>query len=66
MTDKSYPTVPEYPLPAPALRAPLTARRADAERREARPVDPSDLREALTEAISESIARKARQRRYTP
>ena len=66
MTDPTRPVVPTYPLPVSALRAPLTARQAGAARTEARQEEPSAEREALAETISAAIARKARQRRYTP
>lgn len=60
----SFPTVAAYPLPA-ALRAPLPARPADAPAPDASPHQPETTAEALAPQISQIIARRARQRRYT-
>lgn len=68
MTEGIYPTVAGYPLPAAELRAPLRATErgsADDARKAAYP-DTNELCEAMTPLISAAIARKARQRRYTP
>ena len=66
MTDHAFPAVASYPLPEAALRAPLPAPdKADAETA-ASPNDPLSPDEALLETISAAIARRARQRRYTP
>lgn len=68
MAERAFPTVAGYPLPAAELRAPLRAAAlddADPARETAFP-DTNDLCEALTPLISAAIARKARQRRYTP
>ncbi|MBQ8202216.1 MAG: hypothetical protein IJZ74_10690 [Clostridia bacterium] len=71
MTDlySPLPVVADTPLPVPELRAPLYA--ADASpasqvRRWDDLPDISGLCDLLEPAISAAIARKARQRRYTP
>lgn len=67
MRDADFPQVVSYPLPQ-ELRAPLQApeqkSRGKTEDRQAPEIN--DLCEALAPLISASIARKARQRRYTP
>ena len=68
MAERSFPTVPGYPLPSTALRTPLRTAAQDRQQlthQNAAP-DPNDLCEAMTPLISAVIARKARQRRYTP
>ncbi len=64
MTDR-LPTATVYPLPVSELRAPLTAPQQKENRSDPTP-DMNALCEALEPLISEAIARKARQRRYTP
>lgn len=68
MTDPAYPTAATYPLPEGALRSPLRPpeREASGEGRTSPLPDESALCEALTPLISTAIARRARQRRYTP
>lgn len=60
-----FPIMKTWPLPEEALRAP---RKIPAEAAPIQPAaaDPRDLSEELTPAISAEIARRARQRRYTP
>lgn len=68
MTESFRPAVPTWELPASALRAPLP-QEAAASAPNAEPPFPYDeesLCEALTPLISAAIARKARQRRFTP
>lgn len=64
----SHPTAAVYPLPERELRAPLhvSALSAPETTDEARQSNPNALSEALTPLISTAIARRARQRRYTP
>lgn len=68
MAERDFPTVADYPLPAAELRTPLRPAERDSPgtRREAAFPDANDLCEAMTPLISAAIARKARQRRYTP
>lgn len=68
MTDKTelFPRVPETALPASLLRAPLAARDPSDTARDPSAADPHALCEAMAPLISAAIARKARQRRYTP
>ena len=69
MTDPiiSLPLVTEIPLPDTVLRAPLRRRQAaEPPSPDAPAADPAALCEVLEPLISASIARKARQRRYTP
>ena len=60
------PHVPEAPLPEAQLTAPLPRPRDPTTADEATFPAPHDLSEALEPLISAAIARKARQRRYTP
>lgn len=60
------PRVPKAPLPEAQLAAPLARSRVPSAADEATFPDPRDLSEALEPLISAAIARKARQRRYTP
>lgn len=68
MAERAFPAVAGYPLPAAELRAPLRAAERDSadDTREAAYPDTNELCEAMTPLISAAIARKARQRRYTP
>lgn len=66
MTDHAFPAVASYPLPAEALRAPLPSPDKASAETAASPNDPRSRDEALLETISAAIARRARQRRYTP
>lgn len=67
MRDADFPQVVSYPLPK-ELRAPLRApeqkSRDKTEERQAPEIN--NLCETLAPLISAAIARKARQRRYTP
>lgn len=63
MTD--FPIMKTWPLPEEALRAPRKIP-AEAAIPHATSGEPRDLSEELTPAISAEIARRARQRRYTP
>lgn len=65
MTSKPIPTVAAYPLPLAALRAPLPARTADAAPQASDPPSHHTTAPAQATQISEIIARRARQRRYT-
>lgn len=56
----------DTPLPEAALRAPLQPLAASEQPRHADPLHADDLAALLEPIISASIARKARQRRYTP
>lgn len=69
MTDPiiSLPLVTEIPLPDTVLRAPLRRQQAaEPPLPDAPAADPAALCEVLEPLISAAIARKARQRRYTP
>lgn len=69
MTDPiiSLPVVAAIPLPDTVLRAPLRRRQAtEPPSPDAAAADPAALCEVLEPLISAAIARKARQRRYTP
>jgi len=66
MTDATFPSVASYPLPDAALRAPLATPDKPSADAAATPNDPQSRNEALLETISAAIARRARQRRYTP
>ncbi|MBR3763071.1 MAG: hypothetical protein IKK57_00795 [Clostridia bacterium] len=64
MTSAPFPTVAVYPLPASVAALPDAAPgTADAE---APPTEKSGGQEELIQAVSDAIARRARQRRYTP
>lgn len=60
------PHVPDTPLPVTQLSAPLPPRNDPSSSAASMPADPHDLSESLEPLISAIIARKARQRRYTP
>ena len=64
----SHPTAAVDPLPERELRAPLrvSALSTPETTDEAQQSTPNALSEALTPLISAAIARRARQRRYTP
>lgn len=69
MTDPiiSLPVVAAIPLPDTVLRAPLRRQQAaEPPSPDAAAADPAALCEVLEPLISAAIARKARQRRYTP
>lgn len=67
MSTTTFPTVAAYPLPTDDLRTPLKPRPAPSiDARQAAQPDPSALSEAMAPAISAAIARRAKQRRYTP
>ena len=66
MTHSPFPTVAAYPLPtftSAAARNAFAAQRVPAETPAA---EVSDDRDSLVQAVSDAIARRARQRRYTP
>lgn len=65
MTSNLTPTVAAYPLPITALRTPLPARTADAAPQANDPPFHHTTAQAQATLISEIIARRARQRRYT-
>lgn len=64
MTSTFFPTVATWPLPAVSLRTPLPAREAD---KPAQLSAGSDDRtdDDLARQVSDAIARRVRQRRYT-
>lgn len=64
MTHTPFPTAATWPLPAAALRAPLPARAEDKPTPEVAHVD-KKATDDLAQQVSETIARRARQRRYT-
>lgn len=63
MTPTTLPTVATWPLPAAPLRTPLPAKEAD----KPTPVTTGsdDRTDDLTRQVSDAIARRVRQRRYT-
>ena len=63
MTPAPFPIVASWPLPAAALRAPLPAPAQDKPSPEPSPA--SEAAADLTQYISDVIALRARQRRYT-
>lgn len=65
MTLRPFPTVAAYPLPASLARLPEAAPEKP-HTDETTPTEGSDDRDDLVQAVSDAIARRARQRRYTP
>ena len=65
MTRKPFPTVAAYPLPASLSLLPA-ATPAKPATTETPHENGSDERNDLVQAVSDAIARRARQRRYTP
>lgn len=64
MTHTPFPTVAAYPLPASLAVLPAAA--PEKHGKEETPREQDGDRDGLVQAVSDAIARRARQRRYTP
>ena len=64
MTTRPFPTVAAWPLPAAALRTPLPLRTENRPAQEEPRADDNTTSD-LARQVSDAIARRARQRRYT-